>query len=287
MKIAFLILHYKNIKETIECVESILKNVNYDNYNIIIVDNGSNNNTGEHLKERYKNNKKVKVIINKENLGFAKGNNIGFSYIKNNLHSDFIVMINSDTIIKQREFCEKLISKYNELKFHIAGPDIISNDGKHVNPVNVTCKNVEDLKKMIRLKKIQIALCRYKMEFLNIMVSKFKNKFNNVRNIKDEYFQIHGAAIIFSPLYINMYNGLYDGTFLYFEETILRYICDRDKLKMSYLKDLQVIHKESKTTKSLFRNISKRHMFYYVNSLNSCIALLNLINQDKNTTWKE
>lgn len=287
MKIAFLILHYKNIKETVECIESILKNVKYKNYNIVIVDNGSNNNTGESLKERYKNYEIIKVIINKENLGFAKGNNIGFCYIKNELHSDFIVMINSDIIIKQEDFCEKLIKKYNENQFHIAGPDIILSNGIHTNPVNVTCKNLEDLKKMIRLKKRQIFLCRHKMEFLNIMISKIKNKLYRVGTVDKKYFQLHGAAIIFSPLYINMYNGLYDGTFLYFEETILRYICDRDDLKMSYLKDLQVIHKESKTTKSLFSNISKRHMFYYVNSLNSCISLLNLINQEKNNTWKE
>ena len=40
-KIVFVILHYLAIKETIDCVSSIQQNVCYDNYSIIIVDNGS------------------------------------------------------------------------------------------------------------------------------------------------------------------------------------------------------------------------------------------------------
>lgn len=286
MKISFLILHYKNINETIECVESILKNIKYKEYNIVIVDNGSNNGTGQEIEEKYKKVEKIKVILNKENLGFARGNNIGFKYAKYNLKTDFIVMINSDTIINQSDFCEKIIENYNKSKYHIAGIDVILEDGSHVNPIKTTCRNIKDLKKIIKLKRRQIVICKYKMEVLNLIFSKIRKKINRKKYSNDDKFQIHGSAMIFSPIFIKDYDGLFEGTFLYFEETILRYICDRDNLNMVYLPDIQIVHKESKTTKNIYKHISKRHMFYYKNSLNSCISLLNLINEDKGTTWK-
>ena len=52
-KIVFLILHYINITETQKCVETIKKIIEYKNYEIVIVDNGSKNDTGEYLKNKY------------------------------------------------------------------------------------------------------------------------------------------------------------------------------------------------------------------------------------------
>ena len=74
--VCYCILHYKNFEVTIECVNNILKNNNTENFRIVVVDNGSNNNTGERLKALYEKNEKIHIIINESNLGFARGNNI-------------------------------------------------------------------------------------------------------------------------------------------------------------------------------------------------------------------
>ena len=79
----FVILHYQTVSETTQCVSSIINNIEYDNKHIIIVDNSSPNKSGTYLKEYYKYDKNIEVIINKENLGFAKGNNIGYAYARN------------------------------------------------------------------------------------------------------------------------------------------------------------------------------------------------------------
>ena len=67
-RIGFVILHYNAIKETVDCVNSIINNIDTDDYFIIIVDNKSPNYTGETLKEKYGKSEKIKVILNKENL---------------------------------------------------------------------------------------------------------------------------------------------------------------------------------------------------------------------------
>lgn len=50
MTFCFIILHYKNLQDTLECVNSIKKNILEKSYKIIIVDNGSLDGTTEKLK---------------------------------------------------------------------------------------------------------------------------------------------------------------------------------------------------------------------------------------------
>ncbi|UXD44446.1 glycosyltransferase [Enterococcus faecium] len=81
--IGFEVLHYETINETIQCVESILSNV--INPVIVVVDNASSNNSGNELIEKFKSYDNVFVLINEKNLGFAKGNNIGYKFCEKNL----------------------------------------------------------------------------------------------------------------------------------------------------------------------------------------------------------
>lgn len=110
-KFSFVILHYQTTNDTIKCVESILENVRFDSFNIIIVDNGSTNNSGQILREKYLNNYNIQIIESFENLGFAKGNNLGYNYAKYNTKSDFICLLNNDTYIEQENFIEKIVDR--------------------------------------------------------------------------------------------------------------------------------------------------------------------------------
>ena len=93
----YIIILYWNSKEDIyDCLDSILKQ-NYKNYEIVIVDNGSTDNGLEELK---KNHPDLIYIINKKNLGYAAGNNVGmkFAYEKG---ADYIIILNPDTIVEE------------------------------------------------------------------------------------------------------------------------------------------------------------------------------------------
>ncbi|MTV94544.1 glycosyltransferase family 2 protein, partial [Streptococcus pneumoniae] len=58
----YIILHYKVLEETISCVKSI-KEVNYNAKQIVIIDNFSNNGTGEKLQELYESDLEIDVLI--------------------------------------------------------------------------------------------------------------------------------------------------------------------------------------------------------------------------------
>lgn len=279
MHITFVVLHYLTLSDTVECVESIL-NMDYDKFSIVVVDNGSPNDSGIALKEKYKDNSLVNIIISEENLGFAKGNNIGYRYAKYSKNSDFIILINNDTVIKQKDFCVRLVADFKCYKFDIAGPKIISLiDKKNQNPVPKIFYDKFQVKKFIRKFKLLLIMNYIGVDssFETLMKKiKGKNK-KNIREVKD--IQLHGSCIIFSENYINKHEGLYDKTFMYMEECILKYIADRDNLTMKYLDNIIIYHKEDSSTNAFLKNNLRKRRFYYKNSLESCNLLLELMNK--------
>ena len=52
-KVNIIVLNYNNYQDTIECITSILQ-LNYTNYNLIVIDNVSTNNSFDHLKNHFK-----------------------------------------------------------------------------------------------------------------------------------------------------------------------------------------------------------------------------------------
>ena len=136
-KIVFVVLHYKVIDITVECIENLLKQ-NYSNYRILVIDNCSNNGSYEKLRELYGENELIEIISLERNYGFAKGNDVGYIVAKHQYKADFIVVINNDLMIEDTEFCNKLIDLPFDRQVGIIGPDIVNKNGLHQNP-SVEC----------------------------------------------------------------------------------------------------------------------------------------------------
>ena len=278
MKFSFVILHYMAVDDTIECVDSIINNLHND-IEIIVDDNNSPDNSFNILKKKYGVNKKIHLLKNEENIGFAKGNNIGFMYAKTKLNPDFIIIINNDTIIEQKDFCDKIESNYKKNRFDIAGPNIVSlKDTLNQNPIPYILNNKSKIKKrIIKYKILKLcALCNFDL-IIHKLLSIFKIKKND--NSNNDY-KLHGSALMFSKDYINKYNGLYEKTFMYGEEDILKYISIRDNLKMIYLKNIKIIHKEDSSTDKVFSNKRRKRIFYYKWNINSLEILYDLMEND-------
>lgn len=287
-RFSFVVLHYQNLNDTVECIEALLK-LHYEDYHIIVVDNGSPNRSGEELGKVFDKQKNVHLISSSINLGFAKGNNLGYIYAKNELHSDFIFLLNNDTIIDQPDFISLIVSKYEKEKFHILGPDIITLDGRHQNPSVPTLQNYSILKKQIRHHKMLLILARLGIDLL---LEKWKKKFikkpfvsspetPNLAKDKEQFgVKLHGSALCFSTDYIEKYDGLYSKTFMYSEEAILYYVCKRDNLVTLYFPEAKVLHKEDGATDVAFKKARAKRIFYYENFIDSGKELLNLMKKD-------
>lgn len=250
MNIVYVVLHYMAGKDTRECVDSILSIAQSSSYNIdiVIVDNASTNDSFYDLQKTYANNDKIVLIQNEKNLGFAKGNNIGFSFAKHKLKADFIIMLNNDTIIRQKDFNEKLIGLYHKEKYWVLGPDILTADGYHQNPGKKQSWTFKELLLFRFKKRIQLLLSYF--NHINTA-----NETNNGINYSKYTLNgtvkntiLHGACLIFSPDYINSFEGIYDGTFLYMEEDILKLYADYYEFLMIYSSEINIYHKEDAST---------------------------------------
>ena len=112
-KISIIILNWNGKKDTEECLHS-LKNVDYDNYEIVLVDNGSADDSVSYFSNNFQN---IKLIVNPKNYGFAEGNNIGVrEAIKNK--SDYVLLLNNDTVVDK--FLLKELVKTAESREDIA-----------------------------------------------------------------------------------------------------------------------------------------------------------------------
>lgn len=102
-----------------ECLDSLFK-IDYETFEVILVDNGSIDDSVELVKKLYP---KAIIVQSKINLGFAGGNNLGFD----KSHGKYILFLNNDTIVT-KEFLKKLvefIEKRNDVG--IVQPKILFN----------------------------------------------------------------------------------------------------------------------------------------------------------------
>ncbi|MCM8709411.1 glycosyltransferase family 2 protein [Clostridium sp. SYSU_GA19001] len=119
-KTIIILVNYNNFTDTIQCVNSLKKLTN-KNYEIVIVDNGSQNNSVEEIKKSLPN---IKLIETGKNLGFAGANNVAIKYgLENN--ADFYLLLNNDTIVEP-DFLDNMMEIFkNYSKVGIVGSKIM------------------------------------------------------------------------------------------------------------------------------------------------------------------
>lgn len=254
----FVILHYNNIKETMECVDSLGK----FKQKIVVVSNSKDYDNLRKIEKRVD-----KVIINEENIGFAKANNIGCKYAIEKFKPDFLCVINNDIVIDQKDFLDKVEKLYKKYQFDVLGPKILPDDLPSVNPFPVydTLEKIEDrikyTKKLIKI--YNSVILRNLLSCYVLIKSKLKKVSKSVNGEKDELgVALHGCALIFSKKYYERYETIfYNETFLYHEEEFLYYRCKHDNLTFLYSPEVELVHKEGRSLDNSFNNNYKKLIF--------------------------
>ncbi|KYC45239.1 MAG: N-glycosyltransferase [Candidatus Methanofastidiosum methylothiophilum] len=148
--VSIIILNWNGWKDTIECLESVFQ-IDYSNYSVVVVDNGSNDDSVKKIKDycegkikikskffKYdKNNKPIQILEHGEdelkelkkfeptkfptihliktqtNHFFAGGNNIGISYALTVLNPELVFLLNNDIVV-DKSALSKLITIYKK-----------------------------------------------------------------------------------------------------------------------------------------------------------------------------
>lgn len=198
-----------------------LRKITYQSIEVIVVDNGSPSDTPEKLKAEFP---EIILIISKENLGFAGGNNLGVD----NSSGDYCLFINNDTEVKS-DFLEPLVKRFqSDEKIGMVSPKIKF----HHSPDTIQYAGYTPFHK--------ITLRQHLVGYRQVDTGQFD---------KGGYtFAGHGAAMMVSARVLKKVGTMDELFFLYYEEHDW---CERIKragFLVYYESKSLVLHKESIST---------------------------------------
>lgn len=121
-KVYIIILNWNGWQDTLECLESV-KKINYQNYRMIVIDNGSTNESVEKISGYIKEFKNFELLVQKENLGFTGGNNLGIKYALEN-GADYVLLLNNDTTVDENFLSELAVAAEKFKTAGLLGPKI-------------------------------------------------------------------------------------------------------------------------------------------------------------------
>lgn len=213
--VGIVLVNYNDAIDTAECVNSLLKS-SFRNYHIVIVDNNSNDNSynrmcNDILVDQYDEinvskyfvaqSRRISIINNPHNSGYAGGNNIGINYLlKKFPHIEYVWCLNNDTIVLENTLSElyynaqsstqEKVGIWGSKLMYFYSPEKIQSLGGMYNKYSCTTKSFAD-----GLTDVD-----------TISLSKFKPDF------------IVGASMFVDVEFIKEVGVMCEDYFLYFEE---------------------------------------------------------------------
>lgn len=143
MKVSIVILCYNGLEDlTRPCVESIIKYTPRDTYELILVDNGSQDGTANYLNEIAKFHHNVHTVLNKENLGYSAGNNQGMKMAASN----YVVLLNNDTLVTY-QWLERLLYPFSQ-DFTIGLVGAVTNSAGNEQRIDLSGINESNFEKI-------------------------------------------------------------------------------------------------------------------------------------------
>jgi GT2 family glycosyltransferase len=208
--VLIVIINFNGEKLLPTCLESIVNNTKYPNYNIAVVDNGSTDRSISFIYERYP---MIQVIRNNSNVGFSRANNIAIM----SHDSDYYFLLNSDTQVMSG-WLEKSISlASSNNQIGIVGSKIY---WPSLNPQWLGDRRIP------------------KSGFL----AKLLVRFEKSRDVIKESHDIHGCAFLVKREVFDRIGLLDEGFFLYAEESDFCHRARCAGFKIMYNPESQVKH---------------------------------------------
>lgn len=267
MDVSVIIVNYNTKLLLKDCIESVKSKTIGCTYEIIVVDNSSQDGSLEMIKENYP---EITLMASKENLGFGRANNLGSKQTQGKylfyLNSDTILM--NDAISEFFKYAENTNERIGALGCILTGPDgnTCHSYGKMITP-GYELKN---------------AIARY----LRFLKPRWLTRPDKVRNpLSVDY--ITGADLFVPRKVFEKTGGFDQDYFMYCEEVDWQKRMDAIGLKRLIIPGPEIIHLEGgsdsnkKPTWSQTRisNIQKSRKIFYKKHFNKSILPMFLVFQ--------
>ncbi|HPI18951.1 MAG TPA: glycosyltransferase family 2 protein [Candidatus Kapabacteria bacterium] len=219
---SIIIISFNTCKITLQCIKSVYKTCPNEQFEIIVVDNDSKDDTVFQIKNTFP---EVKVIQNKKNLGYAAAANIGAKAA----NSEFIIVSNSDIIFLPNSI--QLLIQYlkQNPKVGIVGPQQLFPNGKPQYSYN----DIPGIKRSL----IEL----FFINSLKPVINNIKLKLKICQNPKLVGYLDGGVNVIRKTAFQSI-NGYDERFFFYSEEVDLCYRLKKSCWKVVFFPQSKVIH---------------------------------------------
>lgn len=233
--IGIAVINYKCYEKTIKCIESIQKTIQTP-YKIYLLENGSENESANILKEKYCNDDRIELLISNQNHGYARGNNICIKRMRQD-GCKYGIISNNDIVCVENTI-NKLIKDLKDYKdFVIVGPMIVDPEGNYQQSVKL--KKYKPVEYMIK--------STYLSRFFKKLIDREKELTKDISDFI-EVSWTSGAFFAFSLEKMRMIGDFDPATFLFYEEYILSAKARRCNLKIGYDPTVKVMHYHAVST---------------------------------------
>ncbi len=234
--VSIIILSYNTKELILSCLSSLYEKLDGTAFEVIVVDNASKDDSVEAIKKQFS---KVQMLENNENVGFAKGVNIGAKVAK----GDLLLFLNSDTNFLDTSF-SKMLSAYTPEK-GIIGGKMVNNDGT-----------------------FQQSFGSFPSLYI-IALTLFKGaEFSTLTTIpkgSENVDWVSGGFMLISKKLFDELNGFDEHFFMYVEDIELCFRVRKKGLKVVYFPDTNVKHVGQGSSNRTFAivNIYKGLLYFY------------------------
>ncbi len=230
MQLSVIILNY-NVRYFLElCVLSVQNAIQTIDAEIIVIDNNSPDDSCAMMKQRFPN---VKLIENKENSGFPKGNNLGVKVAR----GEYICILNPDTVVAEDTFIKVLAFAKNQINLGVVGCKLIDGTGNFLpESKRGTPTPVVAFTKITGLYKI---------------FPKTFGKYYARHLSENETGQVEilvGAFMFMKRDFYNEIGGFDENCFMYSDDIDLSYMALKKRKSNYYFHETSVIHYKGEST---------------------------------------
>jgi GT2 family glycosyltransferase len=236
-KVIIQILHYKDIDDTITCLNSLFE-LDYKNFEILVIDNSDKETPEDPKLLELEKNKQITLIKTWDNKGFTGGHNIGFEFSINN-NADYIWVLNNDTLVLP-DTLSTLVS------------DIESNDKiGAVSPIIYHYDTDE----------IQYLASIINLENKKITYTKSFDQLHAWQNEK-KHFCLWGTALLLRTSMLKEIGFFYEKLFAYYEDTELSYRILKSNYENKITERSKIFHKHGLIQSNT--SLRQPHFYFYM-----------------------
>lgn len=249
VELSIIVVNYMNYKLTIECIQSILKNLKSIKYEVIIFDNCSPNESFEKLNDRFQNVSSIYIYKSNKNNGFGAGNNQAITYTS----SDFVLFLNPDVLVLDNTLTDmiQVIKKFSDIG--IIGAKLLNMD----HSLQYSCR------RFLSFKEFLIARTPIKKISNQLTVKQLNDKYL-MKDINHDIAQdvdwLMGSCLLVRKAEFLSLGGFSEEYFMYFEDVDLCYKYKLNNQRVYYYPHTKMIHLHEQASVKKINKLTVKHV---------------------------